>query len=207
MGMNTAWVHSLRRWLMTRLCGSGVCVCVACLVRTSTTIQTFRLVRRKNMPAHPASDWSVVRIYPRILRPIGPSADFDDRDIEEEMSAEMVDEALEEVKTPRLVMSYRIAAFSYVIVSYLIVSPLAVQGIRDSKPKRPPWVKHALNERKGSLFRRRDVSRRCYLANRQCDVSRALGESSGAPAGNWTPLGKGLCGVECTLAFLAQVDP
>eukprot|EP00976_Prorocentrum_cordatum_P090047 1187953-Prorocentrum_minimum.AAC.1 len=32
-----------------------------------------RLVRHENIPARPASDWSVMRIYPRVLRPIGPS--------------------------------------------------------------------------------------------------------------------------------------
>eukprot|EP00976_Prorocentrum_cordatum_P063073 1176969-Prorocentrum_minimum.AAC.2 len=32
-----------------------------------------RLVRHENIPTLPASDWSVVRIYPRFLRPIGPS--------------------------------------------------------------------------------------------------------------------------------------
>eukprot|EP00959_Pyramimonas_sp_CCMP1952_P188280 3937327-Pyramimonas_sp.AAC.1 len=26
----------------------------------------------KNIPARPASDWSVTRIYPPVLRPIGP---------------------------------------------------------------------------------------------------------------------------------------
>eukprot|EP00976_Prorocentrum_cordatum_P048259 974191-Prorocentrum_minimum.AAC.3 len=29
--------------------------------------------RRENIPARPASDWSIVRIYPRVLRPTGPS--------------------------------------------------------------------------------------------------------------------------------------
>eukprot|EP00976_Prorocentrum_cordatum_P014305 286052-Prorocentrum_minimum.AAC.1 len=32
-----------------------------------------RLVRREHIPARPAADLSVVRIYPRGLRPIGPS--------------------------------------------------------------------------------------------------------------------------------------
>eukprot|EP00959_Pyramimonas_sp_CCMP1952_P150060 3139997-Pyramimonas_sp.AAC.1 len=31
-----------------------------------------RLVRRGNIPTRPASDWSVVGIYPRVLRPMGP---------------------------------------------------------------------------------------------------------------------------------------
>eukprot|EP00959_Pyramimonas_sp_CCMP1952_P199097 4164666-Pyramimonas_sp.AAC.1 len=35
--------------------------------------QVSRLVRRENMPTLPASDWSVVRICLRFLRPIGPS--------------------------------------------------------------------------------------------------------------------------------------
>eukprot|EP00976_Prorocentrum_cordatum_P073924 1181315-Prorocentrum_minimum.AAC.1 len=34
---------------------------------------TAGLLTRENIPARPASDWSVVRIYPRVLRPIGPS--------------------------------------------------------------------------------------------------------------------------------------
>eukprot|EP00959_Pyramimonas_sp_CCMP1952_P069295 1446109-Pyramimonas_sp.AAC.1 len=33
----------------------------------------IRLVRRENILALPASDWSNVRIYSRLLRPIGPS--------------------------------------------------------------------------------------------------------------------------------------
>eukprot|EP00976_Prorocentrum_cordatum_P117736 1196353-Prorocentrum_minimum.AAC.6 len=33
-------------------------------------------VRRENIPVHPASDWSVVGIYPCILRPIGPSWEY-----------------------------------------------------------------------------------------------------------------------------------
>eukprot|EP00976_Prorocentrum_cordatum_P030680 624431-Prorocentrum_minimum.AAC.1 len=32
-----------------------------------------RLVRRENIPTLTASDWSLVRIYPHVLRPIGPS--------------------------------------------------------------------------------------------------------------------------------------
>eukprot|EP00959_Pyramimonas_sp_CCMP1952_P369794 7745303-Pyramimonas_sp.AAC.1 len=32
-----------------------------------------RATRRENIPTLPASDWSVVRIYPRFLRPVGPS--------------------------------------------------------------------------------------------------------------------------------------
>eukprot|EP00976_Prorocentrum_cordatum_P035759 727030-Prorocentrum_minimum.AAC.1 len=35
-----------------------------------TRASCVRLVRRENMPAHPASDWSAVRICPRVLRPI-----------------------------------------------------------------------------------------------------------------------------------------
>eukprot|EP00976_Prorocentrum_cordatum_P001358 27139-Prorocentrum_minimum.AAC.1 len=31
-----------------------------------------RLVHRENIPARPASDWSIVRRYPHVLRPIGP---------------------------------------------------------------------------------------------------------------------------------------
>eukprot|EP00976_Prorocentrum_cordatum_P008495 169637-Prorocentrum_minimum.AAC.1 len=31
------------------------------------------LVHRENIPTLPAYDWSVVRIYPRFLRMIGPS--------------------------------------------------------------------------------------------------------------------------------------
>eukprot|EP00959_Pyramimonas_sp_CCMP1952_P095601 1998511-Pyramimonas_sp.AAC.1 len=31
------------------------------------------LVHRENIPALPASDWSIVRIYPHFLRLIGPS--------------------------------------------------------------------------------------------------------------------------------------
>eukprot|EP00959_Pyramimonas_sp_CCMP1952_P056237 1174662-Pyramimonas_sp.AAC.1 len=49
--------------------------------RTHTVVQLtlsqvralIRLACRENMPALPASDWSVVRIYPRFLRLIGPS--------------------------------------------------------------------------------------------------------------------------------------
>eukprot|EP00959_Pyramimonas_sp_CCMP1952_P204607 4278324-Pyramimonas_sp.AAC.1 len=40
------------------------------VIRAHTRV---RLVRRENIPAFPASDWSVVRIYPRFLRPIGTS--------------------------------------------------------------------------------------------------------------------------------------
>eukprot|EP00959_Pyramimonas_sp_CCMP1952_P088325 1847848-Pyramimonas_sp.AAC.1 len=37
----------------------------------------MRLVRRENIPpAYPASDWSVVRMYPRFLRMIGPSCEY-----------------------------------------------------------------------------------------------------------------------------------
>eukprot|EP00959_Pyramimonas_sp_CCMP1952_P217262 4544058-Pyramimonas_sp.AAC.1 len=32
-----------------------------------------RLVHRENIPALPAFDWSIVRMYPRFLRSIGPS--------------------------------------------------------------------------------------------------------------------------------------
>eukprot|EP00976_Prorocentrum_cordatum_P010607 211910-Prorocentrum_minimum.AAC.1 len=39
----------------------------------STPSTCTRLVRRENIPARPASDLSVVRVYPRVLRPIGPS--------------------------------------------------------------------------------------------------------------------------------------
>eukprot|EP00959_Pyramimonas_sp_CCMP1952_P187513 3920757-Pyramimonas_sp.AAC.1 len=31
-------------------------------------MKQVRLVRRENIPARPASDWSTVRIYPRVLR-------------------------------------------------------------------------------------------------------------------------------------------
>eukprot|EP00959_Pyramimonas_sp_CCMP1952_P218186 4563731-Pyramimonas_sp.AAC.2 len=31
------------------------------------------LVRRENIPARPASGWSGVRVYPHVLRLIGPS--------------------------------------------------------------------------------------------------------------------------------------
>eukprot|EP00976_Prorocentrum_cordatum_P076714 1182410-Prorocentrum_minimum.AAC.3 len=33
-------------------------------------------VRSENVPALPASDWSIVRIYPRFLRLIGPSREY-----------------------------------------------------------------------------------------------------------------------------------
>ena len=38
-----------------------------------THASCVRLVRRETIPTLPASDWSVVRIYPRFLRLIGPS--------------------------------------------------------------------------------------------------------------------------------------
>eukprot|EP00959_Pyramimonas_sp_CCMP1952_P367312 7693318-Pyramimonas_sp.AAC.1 len=40
--------------------------------RRATRVPCVRLVRCKNIPACPASDWSAVRIYPRVLRPIYP---------------------------------------------------------------------------------------------------------------------------------------
>eukprot|EP00976_Prorocentrum_cordatum_P075201 1181820-Prorocentrum_minimum.AAC.1 len=39
--------------------------------RNITHASCVRLVRRGNIPTHPASDWSVVRIYPCVLRLIG----------------------------------------------------------------------------------------------------------------------------------------
>eukprot|EP00976_Prorocentrum_cordatum_P082949 1185045-Prorocentrum_minimum.AAC.2 len=39
----------------------------------SYEVRNIGLVRRENIPALSASDWSVVRIYPHVLRPIGPS--------------------------------------------------------------------------------------------------------------------------------------
>ena len=64
----------------SRLTGSGKGpgnVEVSTLTRsgpaTSTGASCVRLVRHENIPARPASDWSVMKIYPRVLRPIGPS--------------------------------------------------------------------------------------------------------------------------------------
>eukprot|EP00959_Pyramimonas_sp_CCMP1952_P019272 407260-Pyramimonas_sp.AAC.1 len=35
---------------------------------------TLYMARQKNIPALPLSDWSIVRIYPHFMRPIGPSS-------------------------------------------------------------------------------------------------------------------------------------
>eukprot|EP00976_Prorocentrum_cordatum_P044642 903359-Prorocentrum_minimum.AAC.1 len=38
-----------------------------------TTLQVRHFFQHENIPARPASGWSVVRIYPRVRRPMGPS--------------------------------------------------------------------------------------------------------------------------------------
>eukprot|EP00959_Pyramimonas_sp_CCMP1952_P415612 8708410-Pyramimonas_sp.AAC.1 len=40
---------------------------------SGAAIQVRQLARRENIPTRPASDWLTVRIYPRVLRPIGSS--------------------------------------------------------------------------------------------------------------------------------------
>eukprot|EP00959_Pyramimonas_sp_CCMP1952_P327783 6862408-Pyramimonas_sp.AAC.3 len=45
---------------------SGGCGCVFHVSRV------VRLVRRESIPVRPASGWSIVSIYLRVLRPIGP---------------------------------------------------------------------------------------------------------------------------------------
>eukprot|EP00959_Pyramimonas_sp_CCMP1952_P441854 9250102-Pyramimonas_sp.AAC.1 len=41
-----------------------------------THASCIRLVRRENIPTFPASNWSVVKIYSRFMRLIGPSCEY-----------------------------------------------------------------------------------------------------------------------------------
>eukprot|EP00959_Pyramimonas_sp_CCMP1952_P305573 6394332-Pyramimonas_sp.AAC.1 len=44
--------------------------------RDYTRASRVRWVRRETIPARPASDGSIVRLYPRVPRPMGPSRDY-----------------------------------------------------------------------------------------------------------------------------------